>query len=65
MVVRCFTRVSYITFCVLLMTTFALDYKGGLNYIINTPFTFFSDYKRERCVMWIAKGYLPVYVTDT
>jgi len=39
MVVRCYKRVSYITVCVLLVTTFALDYKGGLNYVMNTPYT--------------------------
>ena len=30
------------------MTTLVLDYKGDLNYVINRPFTLFSNYKRER-----------------
>jgi hypothetical protein len=65
MVVRCYKRLSYIKICVLLLTTFVLDYKGGLNYVMNTPYTFFSNYKRERFVIWIEKGCLPVYVMDT
>jgi len=45
MVARCNTRVRYITICVPLMTTFALDYKGGLNYDMNTTYTFFQTIK--------------------
>ena len=47
MVFRCYKRVSYIIICVLLMTAYALDYKGGLNYVTNTPHTFFQTIKES------------------